>query len=864
MNCGAVNPCDPYCQVVLDTPPGLDAGAGFLSNEGGLQLAFPGTTPNLCNEPSNAGSTLANIFTNPAAYRNNVGGPNIPCSGGGTSGDTCPMDYYCHLGTCTPYSQGVTNPGCATLPDFTVGMGCWDNGANLNGLELEVCNRGGIVANSGNLVVDMADVAPQNTAAAGCAAQTWPDVLQNVSMPNAAYCTIPLGMKNIQPGECVSFNIFNPPAPITCNRGGQAGVGPALTTGNFPFGAGSQIAVDVNPPPGTAFSPSSTPLPECDVCNNYSTIDGNSAGHAYAACSQGFCGASGGSSGAACPASAITGTVMDPGLNVGLSNVAVYIPNPGQMPIVIPDEPNVAAGTGATPSCDSCASLYTPYGVTNYAVQTDVNGNFTLPVPPGTYTVISQIGRWRKIVHNVNVTGCTTTSLAPMAGSPQLSMPSCRIGGTCPANAQGDIPRTAIVEGQRESIECWLGQLGIATSEIKPYAPGNANRIDLYDTEVTGNEGLNYWNSTSAVQPPSSTTLWNNAANVNTLNNYSQVIQPCDGNGFNGTGTETASVLSYANAGGRLFLNHWSGNWLADGPWNTGAVANFTVGSTYVQAALLNSTPDQQAMYSWLSVWDQPGGVIPLANAFGRMSSVGADSVELSQNPDGTVSTMWFNTPITASAGSYCGRVVFNDLHVSQSRATNLHLGNTAATTFPMACVHGCPPTDTCPIVGGVQLGLTSSELELEYELFALAACNLGVSMPLPPPPPPPPPTPLVPTTFTRIFKASCQAGFTPKWGFFEWEATIPTGTSISFSVASAPDGMGGPGMFGALVPLAMATMSSAMYVASPSVDTILTSAVPAQTSQDYLEVAMTLTPNAAGDVSPTLLKWEQLYDCDP
>jgi hypothetical protein len=52
------------------------------------------------------------------------------------------------------------------------------------------------------------------------------------------------------------------------------------------------------------------------------------------------------------------------------------------------------------------------------------------------------------------------------------------------------------------------------------------------------------------------------------------------------------------------------------------------------------------------------------------------------------------------------------------------------------------------------------------------------------------------------------------------------------------------------------------MYTASGSVDTALIGA--GQTSQEFLEVQMTLTPNSTGTVAPTLTSWEQLYDCIP
>ena len=118
-------------------------------------------------------------------------------------------------------------------------------------------------------------------------------------------------------------------------------------------------------------------------------------------------------------------------------------------------------------------------------------------------------------------------------------------------------------------------------------------------------------------------------------------------------------------------------------------------------------------------------------------------------------------------------------------------------------------------------------------------------------------------TTFTRTFQASCSPGFTVRWGFFEWEASIPAGTSISFAAQTAPNGNGGmPGTYGAVVPIGTANVSSTTMFATTakSVDADLVTA--GQTSQAWLEVEMTLNPTTM--VSPVLTQWQQLYDCVP
>ena len=98
---------------------------------------------------------------------------------------------------------------------------------------------------------------------------------------------------------------------------------------------------------------------------------------------------------------------MDPGLNVGLRGAEVYVLAPGSSPIAIADEP----GGATLPTCDSCAALLSPALV---STQTLAKGDFSLEVPPGTYTVIAQIGRWRRIATDVVAT-CGTTTTIPNA-----------------------------------------------------------------------------------------------------------------------------------------------------------------------------------------------------------------------------------------------------------------------------------------------------------------------------------------------------------------------------------------------------------------------------------------------------------------
>jgi len=443
--------------------------------------------------------------------------------------------------------------------------------------------------------------------------------------------------------------------------------------------------------------------------------DGTSCG-SVEVCSAGICG---------CPAASpteISGVVMDPGENVPLMNAAVYVST--GTPIALTDEP-ANASAGAAPACDKCASLSSPGYLTGVA--TDVNGKFTLPVSPGTYTVVAQIGRWRRIAPNVTASACTNTVIPTNL----IRMPASR--------SEGDIPKMAVVEGALESVECWLAKIGIDTSEFAPYVAGAPNRIQLYNSANAAGVGENYWNGVTDVVPPPAIQLWGSGA-LNTLNDYSALLMGCDGVAtITAAAAAQTAMVNYANGGGRLFLDHLPGEtWMAlattaaptipgtgwSGPtvatWNT-AAATPPAGTVW-EGTVLDTTPEQQAMYGWLAAWDNtPDGAGHIASSSPRAiaTAVGTSSLELVSFPtQAVVDSFWLDTPTTASPGSYCGRVVFNDMHASATRSSTLTGGTTAATTFPASC-------STSP--------LTSEELALEYEFFAMFACGIGVTTPLVP-----------------------------------------------------------------------------------------------------------------------------------
>jgi hypothetical protein len=542
----------------------------------------------------------------------------------------------------------------------------------------------------------------------------------------------------------------------------------------------------------------------------------------------------------------VSGTVMDPGENVGLSGIYVYQPAAAVAPIV----DNVGGLT--LPVCDSCATL-TPAVVVSTV--TDVNGNFTLNgVPAGSITIVAQTGRWRRVA-TVTTTTCANT---------QLTLDQIRM----PANqTEGDIPKMAMVIGDREALECWLLKIGISASEIQPFATTtDTNRIQLFRTSGE---------TTTAGAPLIGTSLWGSctaatgctAIDSGVLNEYSALLLPCDSQDVVPSGSQFTRVMDYANAGGRIFMDHLTGaEWLASAgaaPWNSDQIStwqgNTTPGGVPAQGMVLNGTPDQMALYNWLGVWASlPYGVGWVESSAPRSDALvqGPDAVQWIRgesnnnwtgDPGGDYALSFsFSTPM--GAGPYCGRAIYNGMHVSETRASGAYPFTTAS-VFPSSCALG--------------FSLTPEEIALEYQFFQLTAC-LGTSA-VPPAPPP------VSATFTRDFQAVCEAGSCPVWQAFEWQSTIPAGTSIAFRAATSDAESSLPASPPPVAPVTVPIADATTTVLAPNWDTDPNTVAwhlaneppgPAQNSEAWLRVYMTLNPG--GSDSPILWGWQQLYDCNP
>jgi hypothetical protein len=267
-SCGSSNPCDPYCQVVVDNPNGLDAGGGLIGTDGGLVI--PGADSGAQSDGGAAGG--GSYYSQPNGINtcnpNRNVGPGNSCTVGGNEYTQCQQDFHCDgsSGTCAYNGgSGWVDLRCNGV-DLTVAAPCDNSGTAY----FPICNRGlGTVPASTPLTIYYTN--PPNA----------PDGCSTVSGP--AQCTVTVGASGLGPGQCMDA--------VGCGPPGDKFV---------VINAGQTNLTECTTPAGPA-------------CKNNAAY-GKTAG---AQCSQ--C--------AARCSTTVSGTVYDPGENVPLPGVTVFQPS---------------------------------------------------------------------------------------------------------------------------------------------------------------------------------------------------------------------------------------------------------------------------------------------------------------------------------------------------------------------------------------------------------------------------------------------------------------------------------------------------------------------------------------------------------
>jgi hypothetical protein len=409
----------------------------------------------------------------------------------------------------------------------------------------------------------------------------------------------------------------------------------------------------------------------------------------------------------------ISGFVYDPANANPLYNIYVYVP-------IDPTGKVAALTTGA--SQNQCSNQTTISAVT--VAQTAVDGSFTLTgVPTGVnIPLVMQSGQWRReiMLKSSAVTQCVNNTISTSSCVGAISSANCALrlpknhtDGYDWNNGQydfADMPQLAIVTGNADPFECLLLKMGIDPLEFGSTTMNATRRVHFFESPDDPGTVLasTFGNRVTGDQ------LWNTNA---ILKNYAAILLPCEGaavdkmNGKSGVPKTSklpgnginpySNLITYANAGGRVFATHYSyvwleypgyfnyvagDNWAAVATWDH-AYANGSMNvSTYGTQDPLPATIDQSfakgaAFAQWLLDVGASSslGTLNLHEARHDVVTLGATTQDWSVAND-TASgvtpasfnpNFTFNTPYPAIPANQYGRVVFSDFHVSTSALTN-------------------------------------------------------------------------------------------------------------------------------------------------------------------------------------------------
>jgi hypothetical protein len=397
------------------------------------------------------------------------------------------------------------------------------------------------------------------------------------------------------------------------------------------------------------------------------------------------------------------GTTPDP-----VPNALVYVPS------------GTVQAFAAGAQCNQCGADVS--GSPLVTATTAYDGTFTLSnVPVGSQIpLVVQLGRWRRQFKVDVSTSCAATAIG------DLHLPR--------NESEGDIPLTAISTGAVDSIECILLKMGVDESEFAGTTTGGAGRIHLYSAGFGSADANGHGPGAALVDSAPESALLGSGGS---FMQYDQIMLPCWGDEFTKPSDALASLVSYANAGGRFFATHFSYTWLFENSpfdrtatWdvnaNRNATANGGAGVTFTGNVDVTSNPKGTVFSRWLGVVGALSSTSPpqVDIAAGRhdVDSVAGASTDWIDGtdpspPSASRSNMLlhftFDTPVGQT--KQCGHAIFSDFHVNNQSSTN-------ASLFPAEC-------DTS--------ALTPQERVLEYMIWDLQSCV----------PPPPTTTPCTPRT---------------------------------------------------------------------------------------------------------------------
>jgi hypothetical protein len=412
----------------------------------------------------------------------------------------------------------------------------------------------------------------------------------------------------------------------------------------------------------------------------------------------------------------VSGTVWDPAGKVPLYNAVVYIP---------PDDGPLPA-FNQTVACEKCAVSVPALTAT----LSGPDGSFMLgtDVPNTPYIkLVVQLGKWRRL-QTIPITPCQQNALSDRN---QTRLPRNQM--------EGDLPKIALSTGHSDALECLLRKIGISDSEFG--IDSDSKRVSMFvgciDDQSDKHTGAAQFSAgLGGASFPSTNQLFDTPGELDT---YDAVIFSCEGHKCDTiqTPAHVDQLVSFANRGGRVYLDHDHYNWLNHAGDRTGdrieAAAQFSSSPDGVPSPLTGTINTVSGFYKgqdfaeWL-VAVKASSTLGLLDLFSGKTSVPSIDANRAQSwiyrdksevwPDtfyftiGTPVAQVDNTP----APEACGRVVFTDLHVSKSGG---------------GCEDGgvCGESDDIsdqeiPFPAGCTTGdLLPQEKALEFMIFDLTSC---------------------------------------------------------------------------------------------------------------------------------------------
>ncbi len=383
----------------------------------------------------------------------------------------------------------------------------------------------------------------------------------------------------------------------------------------------------------------------------------------------------------------VSGVVHAPNGTLPIPNAVVYVPN-------LPLEP-LPAGA----QCSLCATP--PPGNPVALTTTASDGSFEVDDMPASVNVplVIQVGKWRRQITIPHVTACANTPVDPSA----TRLPK--------NHSEGELPLIAVSTGAADALECLVRKVGIDDSEFTTSSGGG--RVHLY----AGGGGTPAFDAAHGSQAfTASTSLWASSAN---LSAYDIVLLSCEGQQLPDQKPQSArnAMKAYADAGGRVFAEHWHNYWLQSGPtaWATLATWNFLSDLPAQNADVNQSLARGADMAHWLVTAGASAnlGKMPTPTPT-KQTATAVDEAKAGKwiyestttNGYPTVQYFSFTTPVENAQASRCGRVVFSDMHAvgGDTSGTNLK--------FPSG---GCvSPVDS----------MTPQEKLTAFMLFDIGTCT--------------------------------------------------------------------------------------------------------------------------------------------